>query len=468
MLGVRKLAPGMLVDGYRIEAHLHSGGMAALWKVTRDDLPEPAVMKTPALSDPSDPTGIVSFEVEQMIMPVLTGPHVPRYLGAGGFEEQPYIVMEMLHGDSLRARFDQAPLPLDEVARIGSLVATALHALHHQRVIHFDIKPSNVMFRRGPDGEPAQAVLIDFGLARHERLPDLLAEEFRVPMGTGPYISPEQVLRQRTDPRSDLFSLGVLLYHLATGQRPFGFPSTVSGLRKRLWQLPVPPRKLRPEIAPWLQEVILRCLEVDPEERYGSAAQLAFDLAHPDEVQLTDRADRTKGNGWLDGFRKRLRAMTPEEAAQSVSTQLARAPIIMAAIDVTQEHEALADAVRAMVRQAMQALPNARVACVTVLRTNRIGMDQTTDSDGRNLHVRRLIELQHWARPLGLPPGRATFHVLESPDLADALLQYATDNRVDQIVIGSRGPSALKRYLGAVSTAVVSRAECTVTVVRVN
>jgi nucleotide-binding universal stress UspA family protein len=115
----------------------------------------------------------------------------------------------------------------------------------------------------------------------------------------------------------------------------------------------------------------------------------------------------------------------------------------------------------------VQALPNARVACVTVLKTNRIGMDQTTDSEGRNLHVRRLIELQHWARPLQLPPGRATFHVLESPDLAAALLQYATDNRVDQIVIGSRGPSALKRYLGSVTTEVVSRAECTVTVVRV-
>ena len=466
MLGARKLGPGMVVDGYRIEAHLHSGGMAALWKVTRDDLPAPAVMKTPALSDPSDPTGIVSFEVEQMIMPLLTGVHVPRYIAAGGFEEQPYIVMELLAGDSLRARFDQAPLPIDEVARIGSRVATALHSLHHQRVIHFDIKPSNVMFRTGSDGAPAEAVLIDYGLARHERLPDLLAEEFRVPMGTGPYIAPEQVLRDRNDPRSDLFSLGVLLYHLATGQRPFGFPTTIGGLRKRLWQAPVPPRKWRPDVPAWLQEIVLRCLEVDPEQRYGSAAQLAFDLEHPDEVQLTERAERLSTQGWLDGMRKRLRAVTPHEARHSISGQLARAPIVMAAVDVTQDFEPLADAVRAMVRQVMQALPDARVACVTVLKTNRIGMDTTTDSEGRNLHVRRLIELQHWARPLQLPPGRATFHVLESPDLAAALLQYATDNRVDQIVIGSRGPSALKRYLGSVSTEIVSRAECTVTVVR--
>ncbi|MBR7784736.1 protein kinase domain-containing protein, partial [Undibacterium luofuense] len=97
-------------------------------------------------------------------------------------------VMEQIAGESLRSRFEQAPLPIDEVVSTGIQIAYALHDLHRQHVIHLDIKPSNIMSRNG------LAVLIDFGLSRHDRLPDLLDEEFRLPMGTGPYISPEQVL----------------------------------------------------------------------------------------------------------------------------------------------------------------------------------------------------------------------------------------------------------------------------------
>src|SRR5690606_6692365 len=130
-------------------------------------------------------------------------------------------------GDTLRSRFLQAPLPVDEVARIGASVAQALHALHAQHVVHLDVKPSNIMFR-----ESGEAVLVDFGLSRHDQLPDLLEEEFTLPMGTAPYMSPEQVQFVRSDPRSDLFALGVMLYHLATGERPFGQPTTVVGLRK--------------------------------------------------------------------------------------------------------------------------------------------------------------------------------------------------------------------------------------------
>ena len=144
---------------------------------------------------------------------------MPRFVAKGDFTRQPYIVMEHIAGDSLRARFDAAPLPLDEVVQIGAKVATALHDLHRQHVVHLDVKPSNIMFR--PTGE---AVLVDFGLSRHDLLPDLLDEEFELPMGTGPYMSPEQVQFVRNDPRSDLFALGVMLYHLATGERPFGSP----------------------------------------------------------------------------------------------------------------------------------------------------------------------------------------------------------------------------------------------------
>ncbi len=229
--------PGVVIDGFRIEKLVHQGSMAALWRATLGDFAMPLLMKIPLLGYGEDPAAIVGFEVEQMIMPTLTGLHVPRFIAAGDFTQQPYIVMEYIGGQSLRNRLDGAPLPPAEVALIGAKIADALASLHIQHVIHLDLKASNVMFRLS-----GEAVLVDFGLSRHDRLPDLLAEEFRLPMGTAPYISPEQVMHVRNEPRSDLFGLGVLLYHLATGERPFGNPRTVRGLRVRLYRDPVPPR----------------------------------------------------------------------------------------------------------------------------------------------------------------------------------------------------------------------------------
>ena len=137
-------------------------------------------------------------------------------------------------------------------------------------------------------------MLIDFGLSHHNQLPDLLQEEFRLPYGTAPYMAPERLLGVRDDPRSDLFSLGVLLYFFTTGVRPFGESETLRGMRRRLWRDPYPPRKLRPDYPPWLQEIVLRCLEIEPVWRYPTASQLAFDLAHPDQVKLTARSERLK------------------------------------------------------------------------------------------------------------------------------------------------------------------------------
>jgi serine/threonine protein kinase len=460
MSDAARLAPGVEIDGFVLQERLHRGGMATLWRVTRGDLAQPALMKIPTIGD--DPAAIVGFEVEQMIMPLLRGPHVPRFIASGGFDSEPYIVMELLDGPSLRPRLDQAPLAAAEVAAIGARVAEALHQLHLQHVIHHDIKPSNIMFRAG-----GEAVLIDYGLARHDRLPDLLAEEFRLPLGTGPYISPEQVLHNRNDARSDIFALGVVLYHLSTGQRPFGAPTTVRGLRRRLYYEPKAPRAHVPGCPPWLQEVILRCLEVDPERRFASAAQVAFDLTHPGAVSLTARADITdEESPWLR-MRRWLSSVAARPVRRSIAQQLNRAPIVVAAVDLSQQWEALADALRTAARRVLLTEPEARLACVSILKTNRIAIDNPTDEAGRNLHVQRLVELQHWARPLGLPPQRVTFHVLESPDPAAAIIDYARQNGVDHIVIGSRGASALRRYLGSVSADVVARAGCTVTVVKV-
>ena len=134
-------------------------------------------------------------------------------------------------------------------------------------------------------------MLLDFGFARHARYPDLLAEERQFAAASSAYVSPEQLQGDRSDPRSDLFALGVILYELAIGKQPFGEPQTYTGMRDRLWRSPAPPRAANPSVPPWLQEVILRCLEPAAATRYQSAAHIAFDFRHPQQVALAiDRA----------------------------------------------------------------------------------------------------------------------------------------------------------------------------------
>ena len=456
------LEPGTIIDNFQLEEIVYRGGMATLWRVTRADLPIPLVMKVPRLDYGDDPAAIVGFEVEQMIMPTLSGVHVPRFVAAGDFTAMPYIVMEFVNGPSLRDRLEQTPLPAAEVAAIGTKISNALHHLHRQHVIHLDLKPSSVLFRAS-----GEAVLIDYGLAHHNQLPDLLDEQFRLPMGTGPYISPEQLHGIRNDARSDLFALGVTLYFLATGERPFGNPGSISGLRKRLYREPVPPCVRQGNVPPWLQEIILHCLEVEPARRYKTAAQVAFDLQNPAQVKLTERAERRSRSNLATTAGRWLRSIGSDPAARSsVADHLASAPIVMVAVDLMPGMEALGDALRRAARRVLASEPGARLSCVAVLKTSRVALDSNVDGEGRNLHVQRLVELKHWARGLEAAADLVTFHVLEAPDPATAIIEYAQSNDVDHIVLGARASSALRRFLGSVSSRVVAEAPCTVTVVR--
>jgi serine/threonine protein kinase len=458
-----RLKPGEVLDGFVMERVIHRGGMALLWSVRKPGIDRPLLMKVPVLSEGQDPAAIVSFEMEQMIMPRITGPHVPQFIAAGDFAVHPYIVMERLPGKSLLQHLPDLPLPYDEVAQLGWKIATALDDIHRQHVIHLDVKPSNVLFR--PSGE---AVLIDYGLSRHLQLPDLMQEEFRLPYGTAPYMAPEQLLGARHDPRTDQFALGVLLYFFSTGVRPFGESERLSTMKRRLWEDPKPPRRLREDYPPWLQEIVLRCLEAEPAWRYPSMAQLAFELSHHDQIKLTTRSERLKVDSFWARMRRRLSpdptgAYTPH----TVALPLRSAPIIAVAVDTGEGSKETNDALRDSSARALTLLPSARLACVNVLKQSYIATrDTTLDAEGHNRHVNRLVALKDWAQPLKLREGRITYHVLEAMDPASAILTYAEQNRVDQILIGARQHSLRHAFLGSVSAKVASEANCTVTVVR--
>ena len=456
------LRQGMTVDGFLIGEAVHEGGMSILWRVTRSDVQMPLIMKVPRLQEGEESTAIVGFEMEQLILPRLSGIHVPKFIAAGDFAVQPYIVMEEIVGRSLLPLVDSLPLPCEEVAAIGAKVATALHDIHRQHVIHLDVKPSNVVIR-----DTGEAALIDFGLAHHDQLPDLLDEEFRVPWGTPPYMAPEQVLGVRWEARSDIFSLGVLLYFFSTGVRPFGDPRGKRRMHRRLWRDPVPPRRRRTDMPPWLQEIILRCLEVAPGQRHPTAAQLAFDLLHPDQVKLTARSERLRQDSWSTALRRRFAVYSARPVRrQDIAAQISRGPIVAIAVDLEGTSEVLAEALRVTVRRILETLPAARLACLNVLKQHRVALDQTLDAEGKHKHLERLVQLRHWAQPLAMAEGRITFHVLEATDTAAAILDYTRTNHVEHVVLGARTNSLMRDILGSVSGAVAAKAPCTVTVVR--
>jgi len=446
------IAPGTRVDGFTVGERVHAGAMGCLYDVTAGGAAFPMLMKVPRLDTGVDAAqSLLAFDTEALILPRLHGPHVPRFVAAGEHESVPYLVMERVPGESLDRR--ALPLAPDAVAEAGAAIADALHELHSQDAIHLDLKPDNVVLR--PDGS---AVLVDFALAHHRELPDLLAEERRHAAGSAPYVSPEQVLGSRSDARSDLFALGALLYELATGRAPFGAPRTLAGLRDRLWMDPAPPAAWVPALAPALQEVILRCLEPDPARRYQSAAHVAFDLRHPAEVPLTERAHRKTASGVLAQARRWWNARGHRLATQA---EREAAPVVMVAVDTRHPDDPRQPDLQRATRRILSLSREFRLICVAVVPAELAG------SPGQDPQVEHRIRLRHWIAPLAVDPARVSLHVLEAPDAAAALVDFAGRNNVDLIVLGAPAPGERARagWRSGAST-VTASAACSVHVVR--
>ena len=329
-------------------------------------------------------------------------------------------------------------------------------------MVHLDIKPSTLL--RRADGTIA---LIDFGLSHHAHLPDLLAEQFNIPIGTAPYIAPEQVLGVRNDPRSDLFALGVTLYHMATGERPFGNPTSPAGLRRRLYQDPVPPRALRKDIPRWLQEIILRCLEPEAAQRYPSAAHLAFDLTHPDQVLMTERGERTERTPLSTHFKRWLRAAGMHYRPSPLpSAQIEDTPILMVAVPHADVSDATLYSLRQAVARSLGIRPGARLACVTVISPGASSTSDSTRSE-TTLHRQHMARLRQWAQGLDLTGHAVSYHVLEAGDVAQALVRYAASNHVSMMILGAATHGLqMQRFIDTVPIRVARDAPCTVILVK--
>lgn len=464
---MKLLERGTELDGFVVEDCIHSGGMAHIYQVRfADNGRDPGfamAMKVPRMTAGDGAENIVSFEVESQIMQVLSGKHVPRFVAVGDLERVPYLVMEYVQGHTLQHWLDRrAELDFDTIVQLGIAMARAAHALHQQNTVHLDLKPANVLFRG--DGT---AVLLDFGLSHHAHYPDLLAEQLRKAVGSPAWIAPEQVVGVRGDPRSDIFAIGVMLYELCTGELPFGEPQTEAGLRQRLWMDPTPPRKLRIDMPPWLQEVVMRCLEPEAARRYASGAHLAFDLAHPNQVHVTARGTRSEGTSFTTHFKRWIKAAGMHyQPSPIASRQIDEVPIVMVAVPHKDATDATLYSLRQAVARSLGNRPGARLAVVTVVSSSATSSSDDATSE-TSVQRRYLIALRQWAQPLDQPEQQVSYHVLESGDVAQALLDYAHGNNVSVIVMGA-ATHGLKtqRFVATVPIKVAMDAPCTVILVK--
>ena len=283
---------GQTIAHYRILERLGSGGMGEVYGAVDVRLGRSVAVKFLSQRLASDKNAVDRFQLEARAASWLNHPNICTIYDIGEHNGAPYIVMEMLEGGSLRGRIQQGPMPNDQMLDVGIQIADALDAAHAKGIIHRDIKPGNIYV-----SERGQAKILDFGLAKlaaerrraasqpisatGEPLSDVSDDSLTnagIIPGTTFYMSPEQARSEELDGRSDIFSLGVVLYEMATGKKPFAGKTAFLTMEAILNAKPVSPMTLNPKLPEGFEEIVGKALEKDREQRYRTAAELRHDL----------------------------------------------------------------------------------------------------------------------------------------------------------------------------------------------
>ena len=270
---------GRTVSHYRVVGKLGVGGMGVVYDAEDERLPRRVALKFLSEELADDPDATRRLRREAQTIALLNHPNICTIYDVDDHEGRPFIAMERLDGTTLKVYMARKTLETAEIADIASQISEALAVAHDKGVIHRDIKPGNIFV-----GENAHVKVLDFGLAR--RLPTADTEVGMEgstipgrPLGTASYMAPERILQMPLDARSDLFSLGVVLYEMATGRLPFTGASTGETVTNILEKDAAPLTKLSPERPKKLERIVSALLSKRADGRYQSARELQQDLA---------------------------------------------------------------------------------------------------------------------------------------------------------------------------------------------
>ncbi len=283
-----ELRPGDVLDGrFAVTEVLCRGGMAVIFKAQDlDHEDEPVVLKVPHQQVEVDPALFSRFQREEEIGARLNHPGVLRFVPVHGDKSRPYIVTEYLSGCTLYQKLqDSRLLPEKDALAIASRICDALQYLHEQGVIHRDLKPENIMIC-----DDGSIRIMDFGIARSAGTPRLTFIGFAP--GTPHYMAPERVKCKRGDARTDIYSLGAILYEMLTGIIPFNDDDILVIMNARVTGDPEAPRKLNPKLSPQVEEIVLRAMDRNPSNRHPTADALKAELDAPERVKVTGRWQR--------------------------------------------------------------------------------------------------------------------------------------------------------------------------------
>jgi serine/threonine protein kinase len=295
-----RLSQGSTLGPYEIVAPIGAGGMGEVYRARDTRLGRDVAIKVLPKGRGTDADALARFEREGQAIAALSHPNILAIHDVGHHEDVVYTVSELLEGETLGQRLASGPLPVRKAIEYGTQVAQGLAAAHGRGVVHRDLKPENVFLTR--DG---QAKILDFGLAKMDAPHSSPGEADKtvtkmashtmpgVVMGTPGYMSPEQVRGQAVDHRSDIFTLGAMLYEMLTGRRAFAEATPADTSSAILNKEPQEISELQPDVPPSVEVVIHHCLEKNPEERFQSARDLAFALQRLSSLSVTSAAAET-------------------------------------------------------------------------------------------------------------------------------------------------------------------------------